>query len=461
VTGLTRFLRTRFVRDAFVLQVAMGFQAATYLLTSVLTEKYLGLEDLGRWVTSREMFALAYFFVSTGIVNATVSRYSEAVGRQDRRQAVDVLAAMLKIGGLSSLLVLALGFGLGPWAGERWYGDRAVGEFAAILCIAGLFEVVRGVTVAVLQGTRQMREFAWFEITTTSLRVAIVWGALASGLGLPGVVGAFLVHMLFASCMALVFYRRAGRGPAKLAPPPLRDVVAAIPRAPLGHVFGIGYLLAINKSMNTLVPRFGMLFIPTLGVLLDSQAEAFQRNGEYSIGWVLSWGLGMAMGAVTQTLLPALGLRLGSTGVPFDQMGGYLRRISLATGAFMAVSTVAFTPIAWLVIRYGYGADAIGAFPYFLWLASGNLLIGFTVVVESFYIYSGKLRQAVAWNFLLASVALAMIVVGGRLYGPLGVAAGAGLCRGVVLFHLVYIGFYFRRARRRRNQAATHPGTPR
>jgi O-antigen/teichoic acid export membrane protein len=451
VKRLLAVVRTRFVQDAFVLQVAMAFQAATYLLTSVLTKRYLGLEDMGRWVSSREMFTLAYFFVSTGILNATISRYSEAIGRQDRRQCGDVLAAMVKIGGLSSLLVLALGFGFGPWAGERWYDDRAVGQFASILCISGVFEVVRGVTVAVLQGTRQMRSFAWFEITTTTLRLGIVWGALAAGLGLPGVVGAFLVHMLLASVMALFFYARARRAHSKLAPPPLREVLAAVPRAPIGHVFGVGYLIALNKGMNTLVPRFGMLLIPALGVAL-TQADAFEDNAAYSIGWVLSWGLGLAMGAVAQTLLPALGLKLGSTDVPFEQMGGYLRRISLATGLFMAVATVLFTPVAWLIIRYGYGADATRAFPFFLWLASGNLLIGFTVVVESFYIYSGKLRQVLPWNFLLASIALAAIVLGGHFYGPMGVAAGAGLCRGVGLFHLVYIGFYFRRARSRKTE---------
>jgi O-antigen/teichoic acid export membrane protein len=450
MSRLAAALRTRFVRDAFVLQVALAFQAGTYLLTSVLIKRYLGLEDMGRWVSAREMFTLAYFLFSSGIVNATLSRYSEAVGRQDRRQAVDVLAGMLKIGALSSMLVLALGLSLGPWAGERWYGDRAVGEYTALLCISGLFEVVRGIAVAALQGTRQMRAFAWFEITTTALRVVIVWAALAAGLGLPGVVGAFLVHMLLAGVVALVFYERARRGLPKLAPPPLKDVFAAVRHATLRHVFGIGYLIALNKSMNTLVPRFGMLLIPALAVAAGSQTEGFEDNAAYSIGWVLAWGLGLAMGGVAQTLLPALGLKLGATDVPFDQMGGYLRRISLASGTFMAVATILFTPVAWLIIRFIYGEDATRAFPFFLRLAAGNLLIGFTVVVESFYIYSGKLRQAVVWNLLLAAIALAGTVLAGRFFGSMGVAAAAGLVPGLGLVHLVYMGFYFRRARSRR-----------
>jgi O-antigen/teichoic acid export membrane protein len=448
VRALREIARTKFARDAFVLQFATLVQGATYFITSVLTKRYLGLDDMGRWVAAREMFTLAYFFVSMGVVNATLSRYSEAIGRQDRQGAVNALAAMVKIGSLSAAAVLVLGFTLAPWAGERFYEDRQIGVYAQWLCIAGLFEVVRGLTVAALQGTRQMRPFAAFDITTTLLRLGIVWAALEAGWGIPGVVGAFLIHMLFAGAMALAWYRRARHGESKLAPPPLRSVLAAVPRAPLGHIFGIGYLLALNKSMNTLVPRFGMLLIPALGVAAASQ-QAFSDNAAYSIGYVLSWGLSLAMTGVAQTLLPSLGFRLGRDDVPFEQMGGYLRRVSLASGAFMITATLVSVPIMYVVIRFVYGADAADAraFEYYLWLVSGNLFIGFTVIVESFYIYSGKLRQVLPWNLLMATAGLAGIVLGGRWFGPMGVAAAAGLCRGLGLFHLVYIGVYFRRAR--------------
>jgi len=451
VKRLLELSRKRFVRDAVALQVATMFQGVTYFLTSVLTAHYLGMEDLGRWNSSRTLFTIAYFFMSMGVVNATVSRYSESVGRQNRADGIKALASMLKIGSVSSVVVLVLGFFAGPWIGQHFYNDRHVGEWAALLCIAGVFEVVRGLTVAALLGTRQMREFATFDITTNLLRVAIVWVLLHMGYGVLGVVVAFLLHMLVASLMALRYYARARDGHAKLAPPPLREVIAAVKDVPVSYIFGTSYLLALNKAMNTLVPQFGMLLIPWLGPAtktVEEQSEAFKANGHYGIAYVLSWGAGLAMAGVAQTLLPALGLRLGSTDVPFDKMGGLLRRISLSSGLFMVGMTVLSVPVGYLAIRFAYGPQAIDSFPYFLWLLSGNLFIGFTVVVEAFYVYSGKLKYQVPFNFLLAALMLAGIVLGGRWYGPIGVAAAAGLGRAAGLIHLVYMAAYFRRARR-------------
>jgi hypothetical protein len=78
-------------------------------------------------------------------------------------------------------------------------------------------------------------------------------------------------------------------------------------------------------------------------------------------------------------------------------------------------------------------------------------------VIDAFYIYSGRLKFAVRVNFLLAGLALGRILLGGKLYGPIGVSARVGLCDAMGLFHLVYMWLYFRRARARNGPS---PGTP-
>ena len=446
----------KFVRDTLVLQVATFIQAASYLLTSVLTKWYLGMHDMGRWNAARDLFSVAYFLVTMGVVSATVSRYSEGVGRQDRASCVAALAGMLKLGLVSGALVTVAAFLFGPAISQHYYSDRDVGHYAAILCFAGLFEVVRGITVVALQGTRQMREFAWFDILSSLLRLGLVFGALAGGWGMPGVVWAFVAHMALAGGMALHFYGRARRGDPRLAPPPLRDVIAAVPRASVVAIFGLSYLMALNKGMNTLVPMAGGLLIPGMESL-KSTGDAFKANAAYKIGYVLSWGLGLAMTGVAQSLLPALGVRMGRTDTPFEAMGGLLKRVSLTAGTLMVGATLLSVPVMYLVIRYLYGAGAEDSFRYYCWLTAGNLFIGFTCVIDAFYIYSRRLKLAVRINFVLAAMAMLGIVLGAKLYGPIGVSAAVALTDSLGLVHLVYMWAYFRRAKA--NAAAT-PSNP-
>jgi O-antigen/teichoic acid export membrane protein len=445
------FCQRRFVRDTFVLQAATFVWGGTYFVTSVLTAHYLGDEQLGRWATAREIFMFAYFLLNLGVVTATVSYYSEAMGRQDRVASTNALAAMLKLGSLTALGIIGIGWFLGPIVGGHFYDDPQVGRFASVLCVAGMFEVVRGLAVTAMQGTRQMRSYALFDITTNVLRVGIVWGVLAAGWGVHGVVGAFVVQTLLAALIGLRFYGIARKADAKIAPPPLRDVIAAVPSASIRHIFGRSLLLAMNKSINTLVPRSGMLLIPALAT--------FRDNGHYSIAYVLSWALALAMRAVTQTLLPTLGLKMGSENQSIDKMGGLLRRVSLVSGGLMIVATVLSVPVMYFVIKVFYGVEFEGSFEYFLWLVSGNLFIGFTVVADPFYIYSGRLRHAVMLNLLIGGLAILAIFLGGEFYGPKGVAAAAGLCHALPFVHLVYMWVYFRKSRAR-NSGSPGTGAP-
>jgi O-antigen/teichoic acid export membrane protein len=449
----------RFVRDTLVLQISTFVTGGSYLITSVLTKRYLGMDDLGRWNAARAIFMFAYFLVTAGVVSAAIARYSAAVGRGDRPACVNALASMLKLGLVASVCVIALAFAFAPRFAAYKYDDADVGHFAALLCVSGLFEVVRGLAVVVLQGTRQMRAYSWFDVTSSLLRLGLVYGALESGWGVPGVVWAFLVHMALAGALALSFYRRAQRGDPKLAPPPLREVFAAVPRSSVGHIFGISYLMALNKGINILLPQLGTLLIPTLQVLKDS-GQAFKQTGAYSIAYVLQWGVGLMLGGVTQALLPALGFKLGRD-VPFEKMGGTLRRVSLIAGCVMVAATLLSVPVMYFVVHSIYGEGAEDAFRYYVLLTCGNLFLGFTCIVDAFYIYSGQLGLSVAINLALGAVAAAGIYFGGVRYGPIGISAAAGFADALPLLHLVYIWVWFRRAKARSAAATLNtPGLP-
>ncbi len=434
--------RRKFVRDTATLQLTTVVQGVTYLLTSVLTARYLGKHELGRWVTTREMYMFAWFLVSTGVLNATIKLYSHAQGSGDTKGRVDALAALLKIGLTTAVVVSIVGVFVGPLVGERVYDDREVGLFAGVLCLSGAFEVLRTLVVAALQGSRQMVRYAKLDMTTNVLRAALVWAALHLGVGIRAVVAAFVGHLVITAVISLRAYELARRAGGDEAPPSLKDVFRAIPRAPTRHLFGLSYLITLNKGMNTLVPRFGMLLIPA-----HQLQTSMGDNGAYSVAYVLAWALALALTGVTQALLPALGYKLGVEEIPFERLGRSLLRVSLVAGGLMATATLLSVPVMYVVVRMLYGEEFGDSFRYYLWLTAGNLTLGFFVIIDSFYIYSGKIRKVIPYNLLLAAIAFVSILVANDRFGPMGTAAAAGLCRNLSIFHLIYIVWYFRRAR--------------
>ena len=184
VRGVKKAHKKKFVRDTLVLQASTIVQNGTYLLTSVLTARHLGTELYGKWNTSRELYMFGFFMVSMGLTNAAVSSYSRAKGRGDDAKTIEALASMLKLGGIVTLLMILLGVFVAPAAAEHFYGDRQVGVVATLLCFAVVGELLRSLALAIFNGTRQMKRYAAFDMTTNVLRVGLVWGAL---LGKPAV----------------------------------------------------------------------------------------------------------------------------------------------------------------------------------------------------------------------------------------------------------------------------------
>lgn len=444
-----RFGAKRFVRDTVIMQVAAVVQAGTYLVTSVLTARLLGDHEMGRWSTSLELYMFVYFLMNMGLARAATSLYSDAVGRQDAGRAIDAVAALLKLGGIMVALILAFGFLGAPALAERLYDDREVGQFSAILCFGSIAEVLRAMTMAVLTGSRQMKRYATFDIIGNVLRVGLIGGALLWRPEVETVVWAYVLHAVVVVGLTFDAYGRARRGDPKLAPPAWGDVLAAVPRAPLRQFFGMAYMLAISKSIHGVVTRVGILVIPAMGALQE-MGTGMSEAANYKVGYVLNLVLQYAVGAIPNTLLPTLGLKMGSDDIPIQELGGLLRKVALTSGGITAGLTVLSVPFMWLVTTYAYGPGYDTAFQYYCLLAIGNLFIGFGVVTDPFYIYAGRLKHSIVQNLVYGLICLVVMATAAQRFGPMGVAGAIGVCRGLVLLHLVYIWIYYRTHREQR-----------
>ena len=444
---IRRLLGKKIVRDTLVLQGTTLLQAAIYFLTSVLIANYLGKAGLGRWDFARSLFLFAFFLVTMGVGNATVARYSLALAEQDRKRCIDALASLLKLGSVAFVAVVTLGWWLLPLLSDWWTADAEVGHIAWILCTAGLFEVVRTLTQAALIGARQMMAFARFDATINVARllmiVAVVkWTALGLPGGEPGIMGiawVFVANLVFGGVLGLWAYRRAQvTVEQKLAPPPLGEVLAAVPGSSLRGLSNVSFVLGLNKGLNDLLPRYGSILIA---------GYSFEDNGAYSVAFVISWGLAQLVGGVNRALLPALGFKIGNSGVPFEKLGRVFLRVTLASGLLFAVVTGLSIPLVPWVLGAFYEADFAESYGLFLGLVLGNFFIGFGAVIEPFYLYAGRLKAFTAWNLAWCTLWVLATTAVSRHIGPKGVAVAVGCLRLFVIFHLVYIWRYFLRAR--------------
>ncbi len=436
--------RPKFVRDTLAAQGTGIVQAGTYLATSILIARALGPHETGRWSAALEIALLVTYVCSAGLETAAVSRYAEVVVRDDERGKVEVLAGLLKLGGLLAVLVAVLVACFGPDFAEASYGDRAVGQAAAWLGLTAAIELWRTLAVAALTGARRWAAFARFDIAANLLRLGLVVVAVVVFGTLEALVVAALAHAVVSASLGLLAYGSARRDGGPFAPPALREVFAAVPRAPIGRFFGLTWMLAVNKTVHRTVTRLGMVVIPGLAVLMvDGQGMA--EGAAYKVAFVLNLVLQNAVGAIASVFLSTLGHKLDEA--PLSEQGGLLRRVSLTAGCLSIAATLASVPLAWLAIRYGYGEGFEGAFEPFLLLAVANLFLGFGVIVGPFYIYADRLRASVIQNIVYAGLVLAAMAWAVPRYGPLGVAGAVGFGHALLLGHLVYVALWYRRQR--------------
>jgi O-antigen/teichoic acid export membrane protein len=439
--------KKKFVQDTAVMQLASVVTAMTYLVTSVLIGRHLGDEQLGRWGVARELYAMVFMTLSAGLVQVSVAAYAKALGAQQRREAIDSLAALLKLYFCTASLVLIAGVSFAPMVAERAYGDREVGIIAAVLCATGFGEAIKSLLIVAVQGSRWMVEYARFEITINIVRLGLIAVVVWQGYGLFGVMWAFVGHSLVVSVWSLVVYRRLQRSGRKNAPPPLDEVLGAVRGASVKKLFNTAYFLSIFKVMNALIPGMGKVLIPMAGVTVSG---SFKEGGHYVVAYVVANALGMLCDGITKALLPALGLKVGEQNKSFDEMGRLIFRVTVVSGVLVTVAAAISIPVMRVAFGLLWGEEFADAAEFYPWLAMGVALSSFAVAVDPFYIYSGRMSSALRQNIVYGPLAVGMIVTGAVTHGPMGVAVATGLVKGLGVLHLVYIWRYFHSAAARR-----------
>jgi len=455
--ALVSGLKSKFMRDTATLQLASLLNQSSQLISTVAIAYLLGAEGQGLYVSAIALQALAYFLVTVGVTQATVSQVAAAGARGNRIKTAGWIAFMAKTMLLFGLGILALGYFVLPAVGELIYDTfdtgaaghgREIGQWAWLLCLQPLLDLPRVTAGVAFQGTRRMLALGQIENGQEVVRLfLVVLGATITGSPLGAIVG-HLVACAIGSVVAIDVYRRARREDPGLLPT-VGEVVRGMRDVPMMRGIRLGFRVALLKNGHVLfINVFPRLIIGGV-VGLDWVAYFHIAQRFMDVFLVLALG-------VKRTALPALSELAGLKDVRrFQRM---FWKITLITGGIHTLGLIGAMPfIRPLVAALFPDGYARPVWTFYWILSLGYIPVAFATGIESFYIATNQIK-AWLWLTLIGAALTIPTNVWLIMHIPYtGTAWGLSLYQSWILVHLGYATFFFAT---RHGESTWQPATP-
>lgn len=438
---LRRLAKSRFARDAAVLQVAGGLTSMGNLASTIALAFLLGAETQGTYYLATAVYSLFYLVGNVGLQTVTVSHVARAVGAEDRAGIVAWLGFLAKAGGLLGLLLFGLAYLVLPTISNHFYDDPQVGRWAVWLCLSPLIELPRMVAAASFQGTRRMVDLAQLENFVEFGRVfLVVSGILILG-GAEGAIVGTLCASGLGSVMALFQYIRVRR--ELMAAPELKAVLPGV-RELIGGMRVISLRKGLPQGIQVgFLRNLDALALDVAPMLLMGHYGNMAQVAYFRIAQRFLRVPLMLLQGISRTAVPALS-QLAKAADP-SQFKRLFYRATLGGGALIGSGILIALPLIPFVCRttlpHDYWAEVTR--DVYL-LAFGFLVTGFSGALESFYIAAHRVTQALRIGVFVGGPLIATMAIGGHFFGADGVVVGCALTLSIGIVHHAYIWRCFR-----------------
>jgi O-antigen/teichoic acid export membrane protein len=443
---IARLLKSRFARDAALLQASGLYVAACGLLSSLLLSYVIGPVPQGEYFLAIAGFGLCYLLLGTGVQQATVSQVAIARGREQWDKVAAWLAFALKAQVAIGLVLVALGPVVVVPLVEYVTHEHEIAVLAWWMCLTPVLEAPKTMAVCALQGARRMRALALMEAGIESLRVVCLFVAVTIERSAAAAVVGTLVASALAGAVAVLAHRREARSDGAYLPS-VGAALACVRTVPLRVGLPLGMRLGVLRSTDalglTVLPSLILKHVGELRGLSDASAwVAYFRVAQriMQIPVVLLTG-------ISRTALPSLSQFAGA-GDP-ERFKRLFLKASLFGGALVSLGLVVGYPVMLFVVRL-YDPEyrePVGELAGILLI--GLALAGFAGAMDSFYVATNRLRVAIVIS--LVGLVTTMPIVAWLVYRDPhhGVAWGLVVAYGWVIVHYTYVGIYFARGRHR------------
>ena len=160
---LSALSKIKFVKDTFILQVGTAVGIGLSAITSILLARILEPSGYGTYGLVFSIYGFISILGNVGVGYSTLTRFSEAYARGDRKEAIELLAFFIKISIITTAFILTLGLLGAPYLASRLYNNSEIGNLARLLFLIAPLGIIYALVTTVLQSVRMMKQLTILE----------------------------------------------------------------------------------------------------------------------------------------------------------------------------------------------------------------------------------------------------------------------------------------------------------
>jgi O-antigen/teichoic acid export membrane protein len=407
----TSWLRSHaFVRNTATLQAGSTAANIYQAIVGIILARILQPNLFGVYALVFGLAGLISILLGVGAQDAVLTMASEAFARNDRnriRETFSFLAKVTLILGVGALI----GACIAPLIALRLYHDASIGLYAAVIVCASLISTTAySFTSIGLQIVGRIRALTVIGLLDQVLRTTLALLLVIFGFGITGIVVGHFVGALVVFLVSVVLWRQLAREHPVF--PHIKQLLAAIPTAPIKKYFRFSIWIAIDRNLSNL---YNILPIMIAGIYISTAEISYFKVSFAYINLALSL-LG-PVGVLLNSEFP----KMKAFGI--ERMSRNFVRISVYAFALSSLLGMGAATVAPLAFRVVYGAKYLSAIPLVFGLIPYAIVYGIGVGLGSSLRALDKVKVSVILGLLNIGIGLPLGLFLARHFGVWGIIA--------------------------------------
>src|SRR3989304_1630294 len=154
---LSELSKIKFVKDTFTLQIGTAVKIGLSTIISILLARILEPSGYGTYGLVFSIYGFISILGDVGVGYSTLTRFSRAYARGDRKETIELLAFFIKISVITTVFILTLGLLGAPYLASKLYNNRDIGQRGRLLLVFLALELSGNAGPPSIQSVRIMK----------------------------------------------------------------------------------------------------------------------------------------------------------------------------------------------------------------------------------------------------------------------------------------------------------------